>query len=180
MYTIGQVARKFSISRSTLIYYDKIKVLSPNARSESNYRLYSDDDLLKMEKISLYREAGLSLEAITEMLDQEGVELNEILEKRLTSINHEIQTLRNQQKVIVQLLKTEHAIKSSRIIDKKVWVSLLSAAGLDEDGMNKWHVEFECTSPEAHQDFLESIGIEKNEIASIREWAHAGKPDVRS
>jgi hypothetical protein len=50
-------------------------------------------------------------------------------------------------------------------------VSLLKAAGLDEEGMKTWHIEFEKTSPEAHQDFLESIGIEKDEIISIREWS---------
>jgi hypothetical protein len=37
--------------------------------------------------------------------------------------------------------------------------------------MKNWHIEFEKTSPEAHQDFLESIGIGKDEVTSIREWS---------
>lgn len=60
------------------------------------------------------------------------------------------------------------------IFSKEIWVSLLQAAGLDEAGMKSWHIEFEKTSPEAHQDFLESIGIEKDEIISIREWSKPG------
>jgi hypothetical protein len=36
---------------------------------------------------------------------------------------------------------------------------MLRAAGLDEDGMWAWYEEFEKSSPEGHQDFLESIGI---------------------
>jgi len=90
------------------------------------------------------------------------------------TINSEIQTLRNQQTVILKILKNETLVEKSRVITKRIWVSILKAAGLDEAGMKNWHIEFEKTSPEAHQDFLESIGIEKDEIAAIRDWS---KPD---
>ena len=63
-------------------------------------------------------------------------------------------------------------------MDKDTWVSILRASGLDEAGMRNWHVEFEKTSPEAHQDFLESIGIEKNEIDLIREWSRPDNPEA--
>ena len=171
MFTIGQVAKKYGLSRSTLIYYDNIGILTPSGRSESNYRLYSDNDLKKMDRMMLFRSAGLSLDSIPSLLDKKGDDLNSSLELRLSSINNEIQGLRNQQKVILNILENESAVKGSRVITKETWVSLLKAAGLDEDGMKNWHVEFEKTSPEAHQDFLESIGIEKDEITSIREWS---------
>ena len=171
MFTIGQVAKKYGLSRSTLIYYDSIGILTPSGRSESNYRLYSDNDLKKMDRMMLFRSAELSLDSIPSLLDKKGDDLNSSLEHRLSSINNEIQGLRNQQKVILNILENESAVKGSRVITKETWVSLLKAAGLDEDGMKNWHVEFEKTSPEAHQDFLESIGIEKDEIISIREWS---------
>ena len=171
MFTIGQVAKKYGLSRSTLIYYDNIGILTPSGRSESNYRLYSDNDLKKMDRMMLFRSAGLSLDSIPSLLDKKGDDLNSSLEHRLSSINNEIQGLRNQQKVILTILENESAVKGTRVITKETWVSLLKAAGLDEDGMRNWHVEFEKTSPEAHQDFLESIGIEKDEIISIREWS---------
>jgi len=171
MLTIGQLAKKYCLSRSTLIYYDSIGILVPSGRSGSNYRLYSDSDLEKMDRIVLFRSAGLSLNAISLLLDKKGDELNSPLEHRLFSINTEIQGLRNQQKVILKILENESFLPRSRVITKEIWVSILKAAGLDEAGMKNWHVEFEKTSPEAHQDFLESIGIEKDEILSIREWS---------
>jgi hypothetical protein len=45
---------------------------------------------------------------------------------------------------------------------------MLRSAGLDDAGMRAWHIEFEKHSPEAHQDFLESIGISPDEISVIR------------
>ena len=171
MYTIGQLAKQFSISRSTLLYYDSIGVLSPGERNNANYRLYTQHDIERMEKIVMFRNAGLSLEAIKFLLDQEGCDLDVALENRLTNINAEIQSLRQQQNLILKLLKNSDKSKLSRSITKEVWISLLKAAGLDEAGMEKWHIEFERTSPQGHQDFLESIGIEKDEIDEIRAWS---------
>lgn len=89
----------------------------------------------------------------------------------MTSINQEIQRLRSQQKIIVDLIKSKDTIQNTRIITKKKWVAMLQAAGLDETGMKNWHIEFEKSCPEAHQDFLESIGIADTEIDSIRAWS---------
>ena len=171
MFTIGQVAKKYSLSRSTLIYYDSIGILTPSGRSESNYRLYSDNDLQKMDRIVLFRSAGLPLESIALLLEKEGGDLDSTLEKRLFSINSEIQGLRNQQNVILKILEIENLERHSRVITKEIWVSILKAAGLDEAGMRNWHIEFEKTSPEGHKDFLESIRLNREEITTIRDWS---------
>ncbi len=169
MFTIGQVAKRFSLSRSTLIYYDKNGVLSPSGRSSSNYRVYSDSDLEKLKRIVLFRNAGVSLSSISEIIDKDIDEVEDALEKRLFTINKEIQTLRDQQRVILDIVGSKASVGNTRIITKEKWVKMLRAAGLDEDGMWAWHREFEKSSPEGHQDFLESIGISSEEIASIRE-----------
>ena len=171
MFTIGKLAKKYALSRSTLLYYDSIGLLSPSGRSEPNYRLYSDKDLQKMDRIKLFRSTGLSLESIAVLLEKEGSELDVTLEHRLVAINSEIQKLRNQQKVILKVLEVENFEVNTRVITKETWVALLKAAGLDDAGMKNWHIEFEKTSPEGHQDFLESIGIEEDEVAEIREWS---------
>lgn len=171
MLTIGQLAKKYALSRSTLIYYDKLGLLSPSGRSYSNYRLYSGADRERLERIMLYRSAGLSLETMSRLLDRPGDELDLALEQRLLSLNGEIQALRKQQKVILDMLESTRARQGARVMNKATWVSILQAAGLDEAGMRQWHIEFEKSSPEAHQDFLESIGIGHDEIEAIRAWS---------
>ncbi|MEW8525903.1 MAG: MerR family transcriptional regulator [Candidatus Thiodiazotropha endolucinida] len=171
MYTISQVAKRYALSRSTLIYYDNKGLLKPSRRTDSNYRIYSDADIEKLERIILFRNAGLPLSAITGILDETADQVESALENRLVSINREIQQLRKQQKVILDIIKAQGAITKTRLVTKEQWVAMLSAAGLDDEGMRYWHIEFEKSSAEAHQDFLESIGIESDEIASIREWS---------
>ncbi|MEW8205676.1 MAG: MerR family transcriptional regulator, partial [Candidatus Thiodiazotropha taylori] len=88
-----------------------------------------------------------------------------------------IQTLRNQQQVIINLISNRDNLDKTRIVTKERWVEMLTAAGLDESGMWLWHREFEASSPEAHQDFLESIGINQAEIEMIRKKSRsAHKP----
>ena len=134
---------------------------------------YSEDDLKKMERIKLFRSAGLSLDSIGSILKTQSSDLSSTLESRLFAINDEIDKLRGQQSVILKILENEILEKKTRVITKDVWVSILMAAGLDEPGMKNWHVDFESSSPDGHQEFLESIGINKNEIAAIRDWSRA-------
>lgn len=168
MHTIGQLMKRFSLSRSTLIYYDDIGLLKPSARSNANYRMYTDMDLQRMEQITLYKEAGLPLEEIAALLDEQSTAPTELLEQHLSNLNSQISHLRLQQQKVVQLLGKESQLRHSRTMDKAKWVSILAATGMSEEDMQQWHVEFERSLPEAHQDFLESLGIESGEIKMIR------------
>lgn len=184
METVGRLARRFGLSRSTLLYYDRIGLLSPSDHSAAGYRLYSQADVSRLEKILLFRDVGLPLEAIGSLLTAEPGSVGEALERRLLAIHGEIAGLRKQQKVILHLLQEGEAGRRARTLDKAAWVELLRATGLDEGDMERWHAEFERMAPEAHQDFLESLGIDAAEIASIRarsrtEWStqSPGRPD---
>jgi DNA-binding transcriptional MerR regulator len=169
--TIGQLARRFGLSRSTLLYYDSIGLLCPSERTASNYRLYSDADLRRMESIDVYRKAGLPLKDIARVLDGGDSELSGLLERRLHAINGEIRDRRRQQTMLVTLLRNKAALRGARHLDKESWTAILRATGLSDDDMRRWHVEFERLSPEAHRDFLESLGIEDDEVVRIRDWS---------
>lgn len=168
MHTIGQLMKRFGLSRSTLIYYDDIGLLKPSARSNANYRMYTDKDLQRMGQITLYKEAGLPLEEIAALLDEQSTAPTELLEQHLSNLNSQISQLRQQQQKVIQLLGKESELRHSRTMDKTKWVSILAATGMSDEDMQQWHVEFERSLPEAHQDFLESLGIESGEITMIR------------
>lgn len=177
MHTVGHLAKLFGLSRSTLLYYDEIGLLSPSARSASNYRLYSDDDIRRMKRINIYREAGLPLEVISKLLQDDSHSVSTVLERHLLELNQEIARLRHQQHVIANLLGDAQVLQGSRSLTKDQWVALLASTGMSEDGMCKWHAEFERNFPEAHQDFLESLGIPKEEIAMIRRLSNGDMID---
>jgi DNA-binding transcriptional MerR regulator len=175
MLTISRLARRFGLSRSTLLYYDSIGLLIPSERSPSNYRLYSDADVERMELIDVYRRAGLPLADIARVLDSDGDSLADLLRDRLQNLNGEIRKLRCQQQMIVELMQGGLGLQAVGSLDKQGWISILRATGLSDDAMMRWHVEFERLSPAGHGEFLESLAIEAEEIAKIRERARASK-----
>jgi len=170
-YSISQLAREFNLSRSTLLHYDAIGLLKAPQRTASNYRVYTEIEFEKLGQICLLRSTGISLNEIQKIMDSEKNTISEILYDRIDQINSEINRLRFQQKAIVRILRNKGLQKSTRILTKDTWVQLLASAGLDEKGMSQWHIEFELTAPEAHQDFLESLGLSNKEINDIRNWA---------
>jgi len=61
MLTVSQLAKLCGLSRTTLLYYESIGLLSPACRSDSNYRRYSTEQLERLRTICAYRNAGLRL-----------------------------------------------------------------------------------------------------------------------
>ncbi|MFC3153200.1 hypothetical protein ACFOEK_19330 [Litoribrevibacter euphylliae] len=62
-------------------------------------------------------------------------------------------------------------MRSTKTMSKDQWVEILKACGMTEDDMHRWHIEFERSLPEAHTDFLESLGIDDEEVARIKAWS---------
>jgi DNA-binding transcriptional MerR regulator len=173
-HSVGRLAKRFGLSRSTLLYYDRIGLFLPSARSAAGYRVYGELEVKRLEAICRYRKAGLSLEQIGKLLESASGRAAQLLEERLQQLNDEIERLREQQRIIVRLLANPKRLRRARAIDKDRWVAILRAAGLDDAAMHRWHMEFERMAPKAHQDFLESLGLPKAEVARIRRWSDRG------
>src|SRR5215213_1488413 len=102
MYTISQLSRQVNLSRSTLLYYDRLGILRPSARSAAGYRLYNEDDRCRLERICSYRATGLPLERIRAILDSpDSPQTMRILEEHLCESNEQIHRLRRQQRGLI-------------------------------------------------------------------------------
>lgn len=170
-YTISKLAKEFDLSRSTLLYYDRIGLLQAQERTEAGYRLYSKKGYDKLERICVLRRAGLPLAEIQKMLSSASEPSAKILEKRLGELGDEIIQLRSQQHLITSMLKNMTSENFTPAVNKEMWVQMLKSAGMDEADMKTWHAEFESRAPESHYEFLLSLGIPEDEARQIRKWS---------
>lgn len=171
-YTIGRLARTFGLSRSALLYYDSIGLLRPTEHVAGEYRRYSEEDAARLSRICAYRQVGLSLADIKAALDEPDSRLSGILEARLDELNRDMAALREQQRVIVGLLKNRGAMREAEkrigYMNRETWVGLLESAGFGPLEMMRWHMAFERNNPEKHREFLEFLCIPDDEAARIR------------
>lgn len=168
MITPGKLAKRFGLSRTALLHYDFIGLLRPSSRDANGYRYYGEPEVRRLEQICTLRTAGLPLKEIQRVLDDPANTLTEALQVRLEELNEHIEGLRNQQRFIVGLLRTDEARGRIRVMSKALWVSLLDAAGFSESDRGQWHADFERQSPDKHQQFLEFLCIPDDEIRMIR------------
>ncbi|WP_211827188.1 MerR family transcriptional regulator [Kistimonas asteriae] len=171
MLTVTQLARKYDISRTTLLYYERAGLLRPRQRSENGYRWYGEEEIKRLEAIIAYRSFGVPIRNIASLLNREDdLSQERLLRDQFTALEKEIQTLRQQQKAIVILLEQPDLLEQT-MVNKERWVEIMQAAGFSEDDMKNWHQQFEKMEPDAHQEFLESLKIDNDEIADIRAWS---------
>jgi DNA-binding transcriptional MerR regulator len=171
-YSISQMARGCGLSRSTLLYYDRIGLLRPSGRTAAGYRYYADPDRTTLERIRHFRDAGLTLKEIRAVLSSGGRPGIKLLEKRLRDTADGIVGLKKQQRMLAAMLRRVAAGKPQlATVDTQLWVEMLEAAGMDDAAKKRWHMEFERRAPEGHQEFLLSLGIPADEVARIRSWS---------
>ncbi len=174
MFTVGRLAKRHGLSRSTLLYYDRLGLLCPTGHAKGEYRQYSDADDVRLGRICEYRKAGIALKDIGRMLDDAAeTTIAEALEQRLSQLNGEMEALRDQQSLVAGLLGRGDLLADHADMDKATWISLLHDAGFSEDRMRRWHIQFERSAPDKHEEFLRRLSIPDGEVSAIRAMAAA-------
>lgn len=67
-YTVQKLGRLAGISTRTLRYYDEIGILKPARINSSGYRIYGQAEVDRLQQILFYRELGVSLDSIKDIV----------------------------------------------------------------------------------------------------------------
>lgn len=116
-YSIGEAARRSGISVRRLRFYSDEGLLPPAGRTGSGYRVYSDEDLMRLDLIHCLRDAGLGIEAIREVLGRE-LSLRDALTLRLKALEIEIAA---QRRVAAALRTALRAPELTEATMRRVW-----------------------------------------------------------
>lgn len=68
-YTIHEVAQMFHITTNKIRFYEKKGILHPQRDMENNYRYFTEDDLLKLQAVLVYRMMNIPIEDVKDMMD---------------------------------------------------------------------------------------------------------------
>ena len=126
-YQIGEVAERTGVTQRTLRFYEEKGLLNPPERMEGGFRLYSDDDVQRIEYIRrLQQFLGFTLAEIKEMVEAEELRQQIIatfrpdreLPARLERVNRIVGALQRQLEVVDH--KVEHLVEMQNDLRAKL------------------------------------------------------------
>ena len=107
---IGKASARTGVKVPTIRYYEKIGLLQAPDRSNSNRRLYSEDEIRRLGFIRHARELGFEIVAIRQLLDlhdrpdQSCASVDAIAVDRLVEVRKRIAALRSLEAELERML----------------------------------------------------------------------------
>jgi MerR family transcriptional regulator, thiopeptide resistance regulator len=117
---VGELARRTGLSVRALRYYDEIGLLSPSRRTEGGHRLYTAEDIVRLQRIKSLRALGLSLREIGEYLDGTDVPPGRLIELHLARLKERIELQRrlcDRLEQVASRLRSGEEISSERFVE---------------------------------------------------------------
>ncbi len=117
--TVGEVARRAGLSAKAVRLYEARGILPPAARTDSGYRLYSEEDVQLLSWVRGARALGLTLTEIRHILDlrREGrqpcVHMTALIESHVGEIGKVVADLRRLQDALVAILDDRELRRSA-------------------------------------------------------------------
>jgi MerR family copper efflux transcriptional regulator len=108
--TIGQLARIAGMNASTIRYYEKLGLIQAE-RNESNYRVYNDQDVLRLQLIIHSTKLGFTLNQIKQFVDtlfRDDItlsDLDDIITAKIGEIDNRISLLEERKRNLLDLIE---------------------------------------------------------------------------
>ena len=84
---IGQVSARTGLTTRTLRYYEELGLLRPTGRLVSGHRVYANEDLRRLYRISLLRQLGLPLSDIAGELEDPSRDLSDTIGRHIGQVD---------------------------------------------------------------------------------------------
>ncbi|WP_294406762.1 methyltransferase domain-containing protein [uncultured Clostridium sp.] len=125
---IGEFAKRSGVTVKTLLHYDKIGLLKPAEKTESGYRLYCEEDFLKLQQITTLKFIGLSLSEIKNVLSESGENLENMISIQKKALE---QKKKHIEEVISVFNKAERSAKETGFLDAGNLIDIIKITNME-------------------------------------------------
>lgn len=144
---VGDLAKQTGVSVRTLHYYDEIGLLSPSHRTEAGYRLYGQEDLIRLQQIVSLRQIGFSLQEIRECLEQHSFSFDRVIQLHTARLREQIEL---SQKLLNRLEAIAQATSSMQPVSVEALIQTIEAMNM----LDKYYTPDQLESLRQRQDLL--------------------------
>lgn len=176
-YTVKQVAQLSGVSVRTLHWYDEIGLLKPTFHGENGYRYYEEKELLTLQQILFFRELGVRLDDIQNLLQQEDFDQVKALQAHKQILEKDIN---RKHELIATIDKTIlHLRGNTTMADKELYYGFdpqfpkdkvyefKSTGSTAENTLSKFKKADVNWSPKEWEDFKNTVDTLNQSIAAL-------------
>ncbi|MGH7481661.1 MAG: MerR family transcriptional regulator [Longimicrobiales bacterium] len=91
---VGELATRTGLTVRTLHHYDEVGLCSPAHRSAAGYRLYTADDVARLQRVVSLRQLGFSLDEIRDCMERPEFSLERVLDLHISRLEERIESQR--------------------------------------------------------------------------------------
>ncbi|NRD77838.1 MerR family transcriptional regulator [Bacillus sp. BRMEA1] len=116
---IGELAKQTGLTVRTLHHYDQIGLFSASNVTESGHRIYTEEDIEKLQQILSLKQLGFTLEEIKEAIENPNFNPLEVVKMQLETVRKQIEVqeqLYGRLEGIYELLTTQQKVQSEQFI----------------------------------------------------------------
>ena len=133
MYKVKDIADIVGTSVRTLHHYDDIGLLTPDSVTEKGYRLYSLENLERLQQILFFKELDFNLNEIKEILDNPNFDKKEALNNHKKLLEEKVRRLK---RIINTVDNTINNMEEGIAMNEKIMFD-----GFNSDEINKYKEE---------------------------------------
>lgn len=129
--TIGEVERVTGIPKRKIKYFIEQKIMRPTQKSESGYWLYNEEDIKKLQLISLYRELEYPDKKIRQLISNPAFEWRKELDRQINALITKKDRTENRLFMAESIRYRERISQGMRLFD------ITAADKMDKEGIKQ-------------------------------------------
>lgn len=160
LFSVKQLSTLAGVSVRTLHLYDKMKLLTPLQRTSSRYRLYGQEELLRLQQILFYKELDFELKEIKRIMDDPQFDILKALQSHREALLKKQERLRT---LLHTIDNTINNLNNQNMNDyEKLYEGLpkAQAKAWRDEAIQKWGEDAVARSEKALGE-LSKIDLEK-------------------
>jgi MerR family transcriptional regulator, thiopeptide resistance regulator len=161
----------------TLHYYDEIGLLSPSRRTDGGHRLYTADDVGRLQRIRALQQLGFTLKEVRECLDRPDFPLGRVIQLHLSQLKERIEL---QERLCVLLERIADRLGSGEEVSPEGLVNTVMEVIYVSERVNRYYTPEQLRQLEERRRELGEERIREAEaewmelIARVRAEMEAG------
>ncbi|VEI14807.1 HTH-type transcriptional activator tipA [Actinomyces viscosus] len=125
--TVGEVSTLLGVSVRALHHWDASGLVSPSRRSDAGYRLYCEADVMRIQQVLVYRQTGMTLADIKEVLDDPDTDA-------ITHLRRQREILQGQVSHLQRMLRSIDTVMEIQLLGARISVAeMVKIWGTDWD-----------------------------------------------